>query len=387
MAPSAQDHITRGLLEGRNRAAIREITALEAALKRHPSVPFLNPYRSKVLDFAKQCRYQAESNLQLLNVGLDDLLDDIRSWTALVLENVRVAAQLLAGPLLRSSASDQAAIKLVEWLHSTDPRSAPMPAISADGDPAVLPLIEFTPIYQFPTLKQESLLHLPLYFHEFGHVLYAIHKPEMDELVKELQDFIITELQPLSQRNDIYAKRQRELQLEVGITWYAWTQELFCDAVGLVMSGPAYGFTFSDYLLHLEHGDFSLDRLALAYSSHPITWLRIKFLTSRSRTLGYTDMASEIESEWASTAEALGVTEDYFGYFETPWMEKIESVLNDMLTQASPSTCSSGDALAEKEWSCGASPVLLLNRSWKTARTSPDTFANWERSALISFLR
>jgi len=387
MASSPTDRITRELLAGRNRAAIREIAALEAALQRHPSVPFLSPYRSKLLDFAQQSRHQAENNLHFLTIGLDDLLNDIRSWTALVLENVRVAAHLLAGPLLRSSASDQAAIKIIEWLHRTDPRSTSMPAISADGDPAVLPLIEFTPIYQFPTLKQESLLHLPLYFHEFGHVLYAIHRQEMYDLVKELQDFIINELQPLSQRNDLRAKRQRELQLEVGVTWYAWTQELFCDAVGLVMTGPAYGFAFADYLLRLEHGDFSLDRVALAYSSHPITWLRIKFLTSRSRTLGFTEMASEIETEWSSIAEALGVTEDYFGYFETPWMNKIESALNDMLTQASPSACSREDTLAEKEWSRGVSPVLLLNRAWKMARNSPDTFASWEPSALISFLR
>jgi hypothetical protein len=387
MANPSLDRITRDLLEARNRAALREISALEAALQRHPTVPFLTPYRSKLLSFAQQCRQQADNNLHLLTLGIDDLHDDVRSWTALVLENVRVAAHLLAGPLLPSSACDQVSVKILAWLHGTDARNVLMPPVCCDGDPAVLPLIEFTPIYQFPTLKQESLLHLPLYFHEFGHVLYAIHKPEMDELVKELQDFIVSELQPMSQRNDLRAKRQRELQMAVGITWYAWTQELFCDAVGLLMSGPAYGYAFSDYLLHLDRGNFSLDRLALAYSSHPIIWLRIKFLASRSRSLGHTEMASELESQWSSIADSLGIVEDYFGYFETTWMQKIESVVDDMLTEASPRPCSSQEALAEKEWSVDASPVLLLNRAWRTARTSPDTFASWEPSALISFVR
>jgi hypothetical protein len=375
------------LLKGRNRTALREITALEAALQRHPTVPFLTPYRSKLLSFAQQCRQQAESNLDLLNLGIDDLLDDVRSWTALVLENVRVAAQLLAGPLLRSSACDQASIKIIAWLHGSDPRSAPMPPVCSDGDPAVLPLIGFTPLYQFPTLKQESLLHLPLYFHEYGHVLYAIHKPEMDELVKELQDFIVSELQPMSQRNDLRAKRQRELQMAVGITWYAWTQELFCDAVGLLMTGPAYGFAFSDYLLHLDRGDFSIDCSALAYSSHPITWLRIKFLVSRARRLGYPEMATELESHWESVADSLCILEDYFGYFETEWMSKIELVIDDMLTEASPCPCSKEDAVADREWVSGGSPALLLNRAWRTARNSPQSYAAWEPSAVSTFVR
>ena len=387
MANPPLNCITRDLLEGRNRAALREITALEAALQRHPTVPFLTPYRSKLLSFAQHCSQQAESNLALLTLGIDDLLDDVRSWTALVLENVRVAAQLLAGPLLRSSACDQVSVKILAWLHATDPRSAPMPPVCCDGDPAVLPFIDFTPLYHFPTLKQESLLHLPLYFHEFGHVLYALHAPEMDELVKELQDFIVSELQPMSQRNDLRAKRQRELQYAVGVTWYAWTQELFCDAVGLLMTGPAYGYAFSDFLLHLDPGDFSLDRPVLAYSSHPITWLRIKFLVSRANILGYTEMASELESQWASMASSLGIVEDYFGYFEPPWMLKIESVLDDMLTEAAPRPCPKEEALAEREWSSDASPVLLLNRAWRTARNSPQSFATWEPSALSSFAR
>ena len=251
--------ITKGFLEARNRVALREIAALEGSLNRYPIVPFLTAYRTKLLSFTFQCRQQIDGNLQLLNLQIDEILDDIQSKTALVCENVRIAAHLLAGPLLRAGSCDQVPVKIISWLHSTDVRSASMPAVCSDGDPAVLPLIGFTPIYQFPTLKQESLLHLPLYFHEFGHVLYAIHRPEMDELVKELQDFILSDLQPLSQRNDLRQKRQRELQLTVGVTWYAWTQELFCDAVGLVMSGPAYGYAFSDYLLRLDRGYLPAD--------------------------------------------------------------------------------------------------------------------------------
>jgi hypothetical protein len=378
---------TKDLLESRNRIALREIAALEVALTGHSTAPFLAAYRTKLLQFAQQCRQQAQKNLHLLSIGIDELLDDIRSWTALVLENVRVATQLLAGPLLRASKCDRLPIKIVSWIHSTNPRSALMPAVCRDGDPAVLPLIDFTPIYQFPTLKQESLLYLPLYFHEFGHVIYAIHRPEMDELVKELQDFILDKLQPMSHRNDLRAKRQRELQTAVAVTWYAWTQELFCDAVGLLMAGPAYGYAFSEYLLRLDRGDFCLERLALAYSSHPITWLRIKFLVSRARVLGYTEMASELEYHWSSVADSLGVIEDFFGFFESPWMDKIEKTLGDMLIETSPCACTNEEALAEKKWSPESSPVLLLNRAWQMARTNPDSFLAWETSAIADFLK
>jgi len=379
--------VTKELLEGRNQAALREIIALEVALQGHATLSFLAPYRTKLLVFVQQCRQQAEKNLFLLKIEVDDLIDDIRSWTALVLENVRVATHLLAGPLLRAVERDHLSIKLIDWIHHTDARSSLMPAICRDGDPAVFPFIEFTPIYQFPTLKQYSLLHLPLYFHEFGHVLYALHRPEMDDLVKELQDFILSELEPMSQRNDLRAKRQRELQLAVAVTWYAWTQELFCDAVGITMVGPAYGYAFSDYLLRLDRGDFSLDRLALAYSSHPITWLRIKFLVSRSNSLGYGLMASELESHWASVASSLGVVEDFYGYFESTWKEKIENVLGDMLIEVSPRVCTQDESSAATEWSAQANPVHLLNRAWQMARTGADSFLVWEPSAIAAFCR
>jgi hypothetical protein len=98
-------------------------------------------------------------------------------------------------------------------------------------------------------------------------------------------------------------------------------------------------------------------------------------------------MASELESQWASMAVSLGIVEDYYGYFETSWMPKVESVLDDMLTEASPRPCSKEESLAHREWSSGDSPVLLLNRAWWAARRSPQSFATWEPSALSAFVR
>jgi hypothetical protein len=67
-------------------------------------------------------------------------------------------------------------------------------------------------------------------------------------VIEELQRWIQDELEPLSRRNDELARRQRELQRDIVDTWYAWAQELFCDAVGLLMAGPAYLHAFNSYL-------------------------------------------------------------------------------------------------------------------------------------------
>jgi hypothetical protein len=102
------------------------------------------------------------------------------------------------------------------------------------------------------------------------------------------------------------------------------------------------------------------------------------------RNLQTGEMATGLESQWASMATALGIVGDYFGYFETPWTSKIESVLDDMLTEASPRPCSKEAALAEQEWASDATP--FLNRAWKTARSSFEPFATWEPAALSARL-
>ena len=54
-------------------------------------------------------------------------------------------------------------------------------------------------IYMMPPSAQQGLLYLPLFFHEFGHLLYACHKPEMDALVRELQENLAELLEPAVQ--------------------------------------------------------------------------------------------------------------------------------------------------------------------------------------------
>jgi hypothetical protein len=380
------ESLTRQLLLSRNKMVIRQLEEFTVAVSETSIPPVLENYRKKVLSFAAHCRVEAQNNLEDLSCGLDTLLEDLRSSTAQVLEAVRLVTHLLAGPILRVTDHDKLALKIIQWLHSTDRATTAMPAACRDGDPAVLPFLEFTPIYEFPSLAQRSLLFMPLYIHEFGHVLYVLHKPEMDALVKELQDYVASELQPLSQRNDQRAKKQRELQRAVVLTWYDWIQELFCDAVGLTMGGPAYGFAFSEYLMRLDRGDFSLDRADLAFSSHPVTWMRVQFLIARARRLGHSEVADEIEEHWSIISSSLNVSEDYFGYFEKQWTSTIDSCLDDMLTETSPRQSEDAENKANMDWDSVTSPILLLNKAWKIARENPSRFRDWEIKAVENFL-
>jgi hypothetical protein len=383
---TSAEALIRELLLHRNQAAIRQLEEFTAAVSEISIPQELERYRKKVLSFACLCRDRAESNCNDLSLEFDELLDDLRSSTAQVIEMVRLITHLLAGPILRATEYDRLALKIIQWLHSTDAGTATLPAACRDGDPAVLPLLDFTPIYEFPSLAQRGLLFMALYIHEFGHVLYVLHKPEMDALVKELQEYIANELQPLSHRNDQRAKKQRELQQAVVLTWYEWIQELFCDSIGLTMGGPAYGFAFSEYLMRLDRGDFSLDRGDLAFSSHPVTWLRVQFVVARAHRLGYTAVAEAVRQQWSVVASSLHISEDYFGYFEPQWTAAVESCIDDMLTEASPYECKKSESAAEVEWSPGASPISLLNRAWKIAQDEKSDYGKWERNAVKEFV-
>ncbi len=95
-------------------------------------------------------------------------------------------------------------------------------------------------ICSFPSNEQPGLLFQVLHFHEFGHLLYIYHKPELDALVKEIQAEVDEMLMPTSFRNDRHAERQAAERRAIVDTWYKWAQELLCDAVGLAIGGPAF---------------------------------------------------------------------------------------------------------------------------------------------------
>jgi len=238
-----------------------------------------------------------------------------------------------------------------------------------------------TPIYFLPAFEQDSLLFQSLLFHEFGHLLYACHMKEMDDLVGELQREIGRLLLPPSQRNDRHDEAQADARGTIVARWHTWTQELFCDAVGLVIGGPSFLHAFSGHLSSMSRGDFHRAEGDLMGSSHPVTWLRIRFLASRARSLNWTEPANGVESEWDLVAAAMRISEDYQGFYDERLRGAIEKTLDDMLTEADPYRCAPEEA-------SGAAPSLvgLLNRAWLEFPRDPETFSEWEAARIREVL-
>ncbi len=171
------------------------------------------------------------------------------------------------------------------------------------------------------------------------------------------------------------------------VTWYLWMQELFCDAVGLAMAGPAYLYAFSSYCCNARRNEFCLPVEDLNGTDHPVTWLRVRLLVHRAREAGYLGVAEAVATEWALTAQAMKVQEDYFGFFEDEWLEPVSHTLTDLLIVADPRMCTEPEAAPTHEWQAGDSPIYLLNLAWKQQFGGPHAdYAAWEAAAIANFL-
>ena len=379
------------MLDQRNAALMRDWIELESSLS-GPQIPaLLEPYRVRIVSYCRDFRLDTEVTLTLLRLQNDSILEDLLSKTQVATNFLRIISGRLATPVLRSSPGDALCLKILTWIHQSHAKTASIPAAFASGDVAIWPLMRVMPVYFFPGLEQGGLLFQPLHFHEFGHGLYVLHKPEMDELVKELQERISDILTPLSQRNDRHAGESAKRQQAVVNRWFDWAQEVFCDAVGLALGGPAYLYAFSVYCNNLSKSDLYLTSDDLERSKHPVTWLRIRLLVRRAREMGLPEAALRVKQEWDTLAGVMQITEDYHGYFEEEMEEEVHRVIGDMLAEAGPRPFVPEEVTlggeTQPQTQPGDSPVTLLNRAWQTHNATPDQYAVWERDAIKTYLQ
>jgi hypothetical protein len=333
-------------------------------------------------------KQRIERNLKDLELGQDSIVEDVLSNTQQVTQHVRLLSSRLATPILRSSPSDRLCLRVIAWLHTEHPRTAKYPAAFTDGDCAIWPFLDINPIYFFPASEQRGILYLPLYFHEFGHLLYTCHRQEMDDLVRDLQQQVEDVLVPPSQREDRHSLVQAERRYIIVMTWYKWAQELFCDAVGLTIGGPAFLLAFSSYLSTLDRGDFYRPLSELGGSGHPVTLLRIRLLVGRAQRMGLSKEGAAVLQEWEAIKVAMNVVEDYHGYYAMQLLSYIEQAINDMLTEAAPIDFSASNLnLNQTSVLPEDSPVILVNKAWQAFVTEPiNKYMDWEHAALKSWL-
>lgn len=372
-------------LKARNRMLERNLEELTTAIQSASIPSELEYYRSHIISVCNDVHTTVEQNIADLGLGQDQILEDVLSNTQQVMRLFRLLSARLAVPILRASSSDRLSLTVLSWLHGQHQKTASIPAAFADGHCSVW-TFRFAPIYFFPCVEQKGLLYQPLLFHEFGHLLYAAHEREMDDLVGELQKAVEEYLIPQSRRNDRHADTQAGQRQEIVNTWYRWAQELFCDAVGLTIGGPCFLLAFSQFLGTLENGDFYRQPTDLRYSGHPVTWLRVQFIAERAKQSGFERLAMAIEQEWKMLAHAIGVVEDYHGFYDRRLKDNISRTIDDMLTEAAPRRYTEAEVKGMELPVSTGNLISLLNQAWQVYRTNALGYTVWENKVLQSLL-
>lgn len=323
------------ILRQNNLSVLRDVDRLRHLLQgRSTSLPAeWQSYCKWALDKCSTLHRAVERNLRDLSYRQPTILPDVLSQTqAVTREFFQLSRQ--ASPVLRGSDEDRVALRVLLWTHMIHPKTKDVPLAVSNEDFSVWPVVPT--IYLLPCTVQHSLLYMALFFHEFGHLLYALHHVEMDELVKSLQEIISEILAPMSHFDDAMAAQVMQEQQIVVERWYEWAQELFCDAVGLTIGGSSYVRAFSTYLRMRGRDHFLVPKPDLELQTHPVTWLRVRMLATRLRVMGSDTLANSLEQEWDQIAETMKVTEDYFGFFSDDFVKPVQATLSDMLTEAGP---------------------------------------------------
>ena len=375
------------LLKQNNNALCHEIEQLQYLLSEsgENAPDELNAYITQIKRECDALHQRVLRNLKYLDLEQENLLKDILSETELLTLDFLALNGQKVSPILRACTSDRLSLKFLKWLHSTHPQGANIPAAICDGEFSIW-FIQPATIYFTPCTFQRGLRNLPIYFHEFGHLLYTLHKPEMDALVNDLQEEIKRKIPSNVVRNDQYEQRKEIERDTVVNTWYEWAQECFCDAVGFAMCGPSFAYAFSMYLRTLGRSQYQMSTEELKNSTHPVTWIRVQLLTNRARKMGYNVVADDLEEKWNDIATVLGVTKDFGGFYEDLFLPVIQNILDDMITETSPREFKESEVSDLDPSSTFSSPVALLNMAWQKFFDEPDGYLEWEKDAITRFL-
>ena len=84
------------------------------------------------------------------------------------------------------------------------------------------------------------------------------------------------------------------------------------------MGGASFTSVFSMYLRMLGRSQYHVKKLA--HRSHPAPWIRIQLLANRARQMGYNAGAAGLEDEWNQIASALGIVENYYGFYHPTFL-------------------------------------------------------------------
>jgi hypothetical protein len=375
----------RERLQASNEDLLHQLATLQRLFGDAKIPPELSGYRSHIEGVCERLRRQVLRNLKDLSYDLPDTYEVVLRWTQSVMRELELVNSHYAGPILRSLSDDRLALLILRWLHDEHPKARDWPFGLSDGNFAIYPHLELPSLFFLPWSRQRTLLYLALLFHEFGHLLYALHKPEMDDLVGDFQQVVGDVLTPLTRRRRKAVENQDTFRQIVVLRYYEWCQEFFCDAVGLRIGGPAFAKALTSYFRLQGVGEFYVPRTKQMARRHPVSWLRIKMLVDRCQSHGLSEVGTEIESAWLGTARLLNVREDYEGTWSDEFFMPLRKLLDDMIEEATPRIFTDDEIRPESK-DAALTPVALLNLAWHKFEADQAAYRSWERSAISRLL-
>jgi len=364
-----------------NHDLAHQVATLQRMLSEAAIAAELSGYRSEVEAICERLRRQVNRNLKDLSYQHADVLENVLRQTQRVMKELEILNSVYVGPLLRNRPEDRLALRLLRWLHDEHPRTAAKSFALSNAQFAIYPHPDLPSLYYLPCSRQQTLLYLPLLFHEFGHLLYALHRPEMDDLVAEFQSAVSNSLAPLTVRDGRAAEQQEVFRDRVFDAYYEWCQEFYCDAVGLTIGGPCFLHAFVNYFRLLGSDEFHVPREQQVKRAHPVGWLRVRLLIDRARKLGYVAEAEAHDGAWRRTAELMHAVEDYEGTWSEDLFAPVQKTLDDVLEETSPRTCNPAEASPPAELSLVSGPVAVLNLAWRTFGAGHKSYPAFEQQA------
>ncbi len=301
----------------------RECEIIKEALKKAVFPTELIPFYDWVIAIIDTIIKDNESSNYYLKLNRQRLFSTIYSNTQRNVNNLRILGATYIPILQRHHKDDKICLVLLGWLHKQHKVSQERPFGISSGSFSIFPNVQNPVIYYLPASSQGNLLHFPLFFHEFGHFLYAAHRQEVEDLIREFQTRISETIAIVNEENTPKNEKIREKNNAIIETWFSWMQEFFCDAVGLHIGGKSYLHIFSLYLRTSGNSSFYVNEENLKLSTHPVSWLRIKFLVQRAKVLGLEKEASDLEKLWQEMAKVLNIKEKYHGYFDEDFFNEV----------------------------------------------------------------
>lgn len=348
----------------------------------------LSPYTSWLRTVISELIDRTVRNLEYLDLyDSPDVHVSVVSDTQDTVRHFHRVNEQLAPPILKYRAEDLLAVRVLRVLHQSHPMTQSLPYSVGSGRletltpfPRTQPGSLTPPIYYLPSSLQLGLRFIPLLFHEFGHPLFAAHFWRLEPLVRSLQAFVEGEVMPGLQRDDPTTARYLERARKIVQLWYFWTEELFCDAVALRIGGDSFLSAFSSYFGWKGKMELRLAPEEILKSSHPVSWLRVKFLGLAAEGMGLAEGAARMRHEWEALAKHHEVSEDYFGAYEHRFEPVVREAVEAMTRVV--------DEGSEGGWTDSLAPLTApLSEAWTVFRKSPREFPVWEGKLLPGYLK